>query len=106
MMSPEKNAEHRPAGGRFALQSGEGRGAGARRNSTGDWNCNTHAHWWREAGRRQGEVWRYGCEWHIETLCRNAQCAGMAGWFAGIGVQMVERMRQCPALRKQQEDSE
>lgn len=105
-MSPEKNAEHRPAGGRFALQSGEGRGAGARRNSTGDWSCNTLAHRWREVGRRQGEVWRYGCEWRIETLGCNAQCAGMTGRFPGIGVQMVERMRQGSALREQQEDGE
>lgn len=105
-MSPEKNAEHRPAGGRFALQSGEGRGAGARRNSTGECDWNTLAHWWREVGCREGEVWRYGCEWHIETMCRNAQRAGMAGRFAGIGVQMVERMRQGAALREQQEDGE
>jgi hypothetical protein len=30
----------------------------------------------------------------------------MAGRFAGIGVQMVERMRQGSALREQQEDGE
>ena len=30
----------------------------------------------------------------------------MTGRFAGIGVQMVERMRQGSALREQQEDDE
>jgi hypothetical protein len=30
----------------------------------------------------------------------------MTGRFAGIGVQMVERMRQGTALREQQEDGE
>ena len=100
-MSPEKNAEHRPAGGRFALQSGEGRGAGARRNGTREGNCNNFAHRWREANLREGDAWRYGCEWRSQTLSRNAQCADMTGRFAGIGLQMVERMGQSPALREQ-----
>jgi len=103
-MSPEKNAEHRPAGGRFALQSGEGRGAGARRNSTGERNCNNLAHRWREACRGYGNAWRYGFEWRSQTMSRNAQGAGMTGRFVGIGVQMLDRMGQSSALREQQED--
>jgi len=105
-MSPEKNAEHRPAGGRFALQSGEGRGAGARRNSTGEWNCNNIALGWREAGRSQGKARPYGFEWRSQTMSRNAQGAGMTGRFVGIGVQMLDLMGQSRALREQQEDGE
>jgi len=101
MMSPEKNAEHRPSGGRFALQSGEGRGAGTRRNGTGEWNCNNLAHRWREACRRQGDAWRYGFERRSQTVSRNAQCADMTGRFVGIGVPMVDLMGQSPTLREQ-----
>jgi len=103
-MSPEKNAEHRPAGGRFALQSGEGRGAGARRNGNGEWNGNNIAHRWHEAGRRQGKARPYGFKWRSQTMSRNAQGADMTGRFVGIGVQMLDRMGQSPALREQQED--